>query len=98
MLLFVSSVKLISEIALLALAGRFLLGILAGAKRESNFFYKLLDVLAQPFVKGMRLITPRIVIDRHIPMAAFLALVMVWVVITITKINICLEVGVAQCR
>ena len=69
-----------------------------GAKRESNFFYKLLDVLAQPFVKGMRLITPRVVIDRHIPMAAFLALAMVWVVITITKINICLEVGVAQCR
>jgi hypothetical protein len=98
MLLFVSSVKLIAEIALLALAGRFLLGILAGAKRESNFFYKLLDVLAQPFVKGMRFITPRVVIDRHIPMAAFLALAMVWVVITITKINICLEVGVAQCQ
>ncbi len=98
MLLFVSSVKLIAEIALLALAGRFLLGILAGAKRESNFFYKLLDVLAQPFVKGMRFITPRVVIDRHIPMAAFMALAMVWVVITITKINICLEVGVAQCQ
>jgi hypothetical protein len=98
MLLFVSSIKLIAEIALLALAGRFLLGMLAGAKRESNFFYKLLDVLAQPFVKGMRLITPRLVIDRHIPIAAFVALAMVWIVITITKINLCLEVGVEQCR
>ena len=70
MLLFVSAVKLIAEIALMALAGQFLLGVLAGQKRESNFFYKLLQVLTGPFVKGMRLITPKIVIDRHIPLAA----------------------------
>jgi hypothetical protein len=98
MLLFVSSVKLVAEIALLALAGQFLLGLLAGNKRESNFFYKLLQVLTGPFVKGMRAITPRIVIDRHIPLAAFVLLSTVWVVSTITKINICLQIGVEQCR
>jgi len=98
MLLFVSSVKLVAEIALLALAGQFLLGLLAGNKRESNFFYKLLQVLTGPFVKGMRAITPRVVIDRHIPLAAFVLLSTVWVVSTITKINICLQIGVEQCR
>ena len=98
MLLFVSSVKLVAEIALLALAGQFLLGLLAGKKRESNFFYKLLQVLTGPFVKGMRAITPRVVIDRHIPLAAFVLLSTVWVVSTITKINICLQIGVEQCR
>lgn len=98
MLLFVSSVKLVAEIALLALAGQFLLGLLAGNKRESNFFYKLLQVLTGPFVKGMRAITPRIVIDRHIPLAAFVLLSTVWVVSTITKINLCLQIGVEQCR
>jgi hypothetical protein len=98
MLLFVSSVKLIAEIALMALAGQFLLGVLAGQKRESNFFYKLLQVLTGPFVKGVRLITPRVVIDRHIPLAAFVLLSMVWVISTIVKVNLCLQIGVEQCR
>jgi hypothetical protein len=98
MLLFVSAVKLVAEIALMALAGQFLLGLLAGQKRDSNLFYQLLQVLTKPFVKGMRLVTPKVVIDRHIPLAAFVALSMVWVVATITKINLCLQIGVEQCR
>lgn len=98
MLLFVSAVKLVAEIALMALAGQFLLGLLAGPKRETNLFYQLLQVLTRPFVKGMRLVTPKVVIDRHIPLAAFVALAMVWVVVTVTKINLCLQIGVEQCR
>ena len=98
MLLLASSVKLICEIALLALLGQFLLGLLAGPRRDSNFFYRTLQVLTGPFVKGMRLITPRVVIDRHIPMAAFMLLAMLWVVSTIVKINLCLQIGVDQCR
>lgn len=98
MLLFVSAVKLVAEIALMALAGQFLLGLLAGQKRDGNLFYQLLQVLTKPFVKGMRLVTPKVVIDRHIPLAAFVALAMVWVVVTVTKINLCLQIGVEQCR
>ncbi len=98
MLLLVSSVKLVAEIALLAMVGQFLLGLLAGAKRESNFFYRLLQVLTGPFVKGMRLITPRVVLDRHVPLAAFLLLAMVWLISTLTKVNLCLQIGVEQCR
>lgn len=98
MLLFVSSVKLIAEIALLALAGQFLLGLLAGQKRDTNFFYRLLQTVTGPFVKGVRRVTPRVVLDRHIPLAAFVLLAMVWVVATITKINLCLQIGVEQCQ
>lgn len=98
MLLFVSAVKLVAEIALMALAGQFLLGLLAGQKRDTNIFYQLLQVMTKPFVKGMRLVTPKVVIDRHIPLAAFVALAMVWVVVTISKINLCLQIGVEQCR
>ncbi len=98
MLFFVSAVKLVAEIALMALAGQFLLGLLAGAKRDTNFFYQLLQVMTKPFVKGMRLVTPKVVIDRHIPLAAFVALSMVWVVTTIAKVNLCLQIGVELCR
>jgi hypothetical protein len=38
-LLLLSSIKLVCEIALFALLGQGLLFILAGDKRETNFFY-----------------------------------------------------------
>lgn len=98
MLLIVSSIKLVAEIALMALAGQFLLGLLAGTKRDKNFFYRLLQVLTNPFIKGMRLITPKAVIDRHIPLAAFVLLSMVWVMATLMKVNLCIQIGVEQCR
>ena len=98
MLLLVSSVKLVAEIALLALAGRWLLGLLAGSRRDTNVFYKILDVLAQPFVKGARIITPRFVIDRHVPLAAFGLLAVVWLFVTLMKVQLCLQIGVQQCQ
>ena len=98
MLLFISSVKLVAEIALMALAGRWLLGLLAGSRREGNVFWRVLDAMTQPFVKAVRLVTPRSVLDRHIPLAAFVALSMVWLVATLAKVQWCLEHGVQLCR
>ncbi len=98
MLLLTSSLKLIAEIALLAMLGQWLLGLLAGGKRDSNFFYQMLAVLTRPFVRLTRLISPRVILDRHIPLAAFLLLLSLWLVATVIKINICLQLGVAQCQ
>ncbi len=98
MLLVVSSVKLIAEIALMAFVGQWLLGLLAGAKRESNFFYRVFAVVTQPLVRGMRFIAPRQVIDRHLPLAAFLLLSMLWLVATIVRIDMCLKIGIEACR
>ena len=98
MLLLVSSIKVVAEIALFSLVGQWLLGLLAGAKRETNFFYQLLSVLTRPFIRGMRFIAPRQVLDRHLPLAAFLLLSMVWLVVTIMRINLCLQIGIAACR
>lgn len=98
MLLFVSIVKLIAEIALLALVGQWLLGLLAGARRESNLFYQLLATLTRPFVRAARWISPRVVIDRHVPLVAFLLLCFAWIVATMTKISICLQIGVQLCQ
>ena len=98
MLLFVSSIKLLAEIALLALLGQWVLGLLAGAKRESNFFYQLLQVVTRPVMRGARLITPRIVLDRHLPLVAFLLLSSTWLAATAMRISICLEIGVEACK
>ncbi len=89
MLLLVTSIKLVAEIALCALAGRWLLGLLAGAKREQNLFYQLLGMMTNPFTKTFRFITPKLVIDRHIPLLTFVALGWLWVFMLIEKVSLC---------
>ncbi len=98
MLIVVTSVKLVAEIALLALLGQGVLGLLAGARRETNPFYGLLQIVTRPFVRLARAITPRVVLDRHVPLVAFLMLAIVWLAATLAKINLCLQIGVGACR
>ena len=98
MLLLVTTVKLIAEIALLALLGQWLLGLLAGAKRDKNIFYQILQVLGRPFVSVARLVTPKFVVERHLPLVAFLLLMFVWLAATILKIQTCLQIGVELCK
>lgn len=98
MLLLVSSIKLLAEIALLCLVGQWLVGLLAGAKRESNFIWRLFAVLTGPVVKAARWLSPRIVIDRHVPLVALLLVSFVWLFATIFKVQICLQIGVEACK
>lgn len=98
MLLLVSAVKLIAEIALLSFVGQWLLGLLAGQRRDSNFFYKTLQILTTPFVRAARWVTPRQVLERHLPLVAFLVLIFTWLIATTSKIGYCLETGVNLCK
>jgi hypothetical protein len=97
-LLLVEILKLVAEIALLALVGQWVLGLLAGAKREQNLFYQLFQVLTRPLIAGARVLSPRVILDRHLPLVAFLLLFFVWLVATITKIDICVRMGVHLCK
>jgi hypothetical protein len=93
------AVKLIAEIALLSFIGQFVLGLLAGANRERNLVYQFFQVLTKPFTRLMRAITPKAVIDRHVPLAACMALLSVWVLATIAKIDLCVQAGMpATCK
>jgi uncharacterized protein YggT (Ycf19 family) len=98
MLLLVTSIKLVAEIALMAMLGQGVLYLLAGQRRETNFFYRLLKVLTQPFMRLARWVTPRVVIDRHVPLVAFLLLAFAWIFATAARIQICVEIGVHLCR
>ncbi len=98
MLLLVSSIKLLAEIALMALLGQWLLGLLAGAKRDSNLFYQLLGIVTRPVLRGARWLAPRVVLDRHVPVVAFLLLLFAWLFATIYKVQLCLEIGVQACQ
>jgi hypothetical protein len=98
MLLLISTVKLIAEIALLALFGQWVLGLLAGQRKSENIFYKILQQVGSPFVKLARFVTPKFVLERHLPLVAFLILGFVWVGVTLVKVNHCLKIGVALCQ
>lgn len=98
MLLLVEILKLLAEIALLCLLGQGILALLAGPKRGENMFYQLFQVLTKPLVTGARWVTPKVVLDRHLPIVAFCILLFVWLVATITKIDICVRIGVHLCK
>ncbi len=98
MLLFLSIVKLVCEIALLSLAGQGLLFVLAGARREDNFFYQLIKVLTRPFTAAARWIAPRQVGDAQVGFVAFFLLLVIWGVVTFEKISHCVSINMVGCK
>ncbi len=94
----VSTAKMVAEIALLSLAGQWLLGLLAGNKRSSNLFYQVLSIMTRPFVRLARAISPSLVLDRHVPLVTFLMLSFVWLICLLAKVRICVQVGMEMCR
>ena len=63
MLALITTSKLIAEIALLALLGQELFGLLAGAKRDKNLFYQILQIMGKPFVRMAQVISPKFVVE-----------------------------------
>jgi hypothetical protein len=80
-LLLVVIVKALAELAFMFLLGRGALYILAGHKREGNIFYGVLRVVTDPIIRATRFLTPRIVVDAHIPFVAVLLVVWIWLMI-----------------
>jgi hypothetical protein len=97
-LTFLNLLQLILYIPLLALAGQGALYVLAGPKRDANFFYQLLQLLSKPFTAAMRRLTPAKVADRHVPIVTFFLLLIVYFVVTFERIDLCLKLGVEHCQ
>jgi hypothetical protein len=98
MVSYVVVLKAVTELALMALVGRFIVGLLAGANRESNVFWRLLDIIASPPMKLARWISPKVILDRHIPLAAFFLTGLIWLIALQAKVAACVEAGMAVCR
>ncbi|UUZ75713.1 hypothetical protein LP414_29295 [Polaromonas sp. P1(28)-13] len=98
MLAVATTVKLLVEIALLALLGQWVVGLLSGPARERNPFYRVLQLVGRPWVRAARWLSPAVVLERHLPLVAFLVLLLIWGGAAIAKISICLQIGVALCK
>jgi hypothetical protein len=92
-LLLVTIAKALVELAGLFILGQGVLYLLAGRKRENNLFYQLFQVLTRPVYALTRFLTPKFVVDQHIPMVAFILLFWLWVILTFMKIQICAGYG-----
>ena len=97
-LTFLNLLQLILYIPLLALLGQGLLYVLAGGNRDSNVFYRLLQLLSKPFTALVRRLTPAKVGDHQVPFVTFFALLIVYFVVTFERIDLCLKLGLEQCQ
>lgn len=98
MLLAVVIAKSLIELSLMFIVARFILGLLAGAKRSTNVFWQLLDIAARPALWITRRVSPKLILDKHIPLAAVSWLLIAWVVVVKIKIDLCFQAGVAACQ
>lgn len=80
-LLLVVIVKALAELAGMFLLGRGLLYVLAGRKRGDNLFYQIFRILTDPLLRATRFITPRVIVDSHIPVVTFVLVLWIWLAI-----------------
>lgn len=92
-LFLISIARALVEVAGYALLGQGAVAILAGRSRDENVVYRLLKSVSAPAVNVVRVITPRVVINRHIPFITFFVLFWLWIGLSMAKRYICAAQG-----
>lgn len=84
-LLIISMLRALTEVALLTLLGQGLLAFLAGSRRATNPIYQLFNIVTRPVIKAVRFITPKVIIDKHLPFVTFFLLFWLWIFLAYVK-------------
>ncbi|MBL8491311.1 MAG: hypothetical protein JNM82_11080 [Rhodocyclaceae bacterium] len=92
-LLILSILRALVEVALLTLLGQGILALLAGARRHTNPIYALFLVVTRPVMRALRLVTPKAILDRHLPFVAFFLLFWLWIALAWLKRASCRAQG-----
>lgn len=90
-----SVARVLVEVAGWGLIGRGVLALLAGRRRHENLFYQIFEIVTRPVLRLTRLITPRVVIDAHVPLVAFFLLLWLWLGLAWVRHRLCLAHGLA---
>jgi hypothetical protein len=94
-LLFLNIAQLLLYIGGLALIGQGLLFVLSGQKRETNLFYQLIN---KPWTATARFISPKQIANHQIPFVAFCIVAVLYIAVTLAKIEHCISIGVELCQ
>ena len=102
MLFVVTATKLLAEVALLSLIGRWLLGAwlnrLNPGQTAGNPFLWVLTTLSAPPVWLVARLTSRWVHARHHLKMALALTALLWILATVLKIRLCVDAGMELCR
>lgn len=96
MLMLLDILKALLEVAGLALLGQGLLFLFAGAKRERNVVYQVFATVTRPVLRLTRFVTPRVVLDRHLGLVAFLLVALAWFFVLLEKQEVCTHGALGQ--
>jgi hypothetical protein len=97
-LLFLNIAQLILYIGALGLIGQGLLYILAGQNRDTNLFYQLIGMVNKPWTAVARFISPKQIVDRQIPFVSFCIVGVLYIAVTLAKIEHCITIGIEICQ
>jgi uncharacterized protein YggT (Ycf19 family) len=84
-LLMLSILRALVEVTLLALLGQGAVALLSGARYRTNPVYQLFAIVTRPTIRAVRWITPRPIIDKHVPFVAFFVLFWLWIFLAWAK-------------
>ena len=84
----VSILRALVEVAGMFLLAQGLLFLLSGATREKNIVYQLFKIITRPVIQMTRFVTPRVIVDKHIPVVAFFILFWLWLLLAYVKQNL----------
>jgi len=88
-ILLLSILRALVEVAGFALLGQGLMAVLAGSSRERNVIYKLFVIVASPVTRLVRALTPKVIIDKHIPFVSFFLLFWLWILLAYVRRLVC---------
>ena len=94
-ILIISILRALTEVAMLTLLGQGLLAVLAGSRRATNPVYQLFQVVTRPVLHIIRLTTPRMILDKHLPFVAFFLMFWLWIMLALLKRYFCTLQGLA---
>jgi len=78
-------------VAGLALFGQFVVGIFNWGRRHDNFVYQLFTIVTKPVVGLVRAVTPRVILDQHVPAVAFLVLFLGYFAVGLWHRDVCMD-------
>lgn len=89
-LLLFSIARTLVEVAGLTLIGQGVLALLAGNSRQNNFIYQIFQIVTRPIIRAVRAITPKAILDAHIPFIAFFLLFWLWLALAYYRHQLCI--------
>lgn len=86
-------------VAGLSLLAQGIVALFNWRRRQDNFVYQLFSIVTRPVVAVVRKVTPRIVLDEHVPLVTFLLLFFAYFLVGFWHRDVCLaDLSQAGCE